>query len=153
MPKPRLLNRGLQDRLTTWIRAGNSITVACQACQISTATFRDWMARGERAAEAGEDVEPGEVVFAEFREAVRRADDETEAALIGLISRAAKKGSWQAAAWVLERRNPERWGRPSERSNGPRAIDEAPVPALDPFTALDAATDELAARRRGTSGV
>lgn len=153
MARPRLLTPELQKRLETWIRSGNSIVVACKACEIAQSTFHDWLKRGEAvelARDAGGDVDAGEVVFEEFRAAIRRAEDETEAALVAMITRSAQKGSWQAAAWVLERRNPERWGKPGERSNGPRAIDEAPVPERDPFDELAVVTDELAERRRAS---
>jgi class 3 adenylate cyclase len=33
-----------------------------------------------------------------------------EAALVASILKAAQRGSWQAAAWVLARQHPERWG-------------------------------------------
>ena len=36
---------------------------------------------------------------------------DSQLADLALITQAAQKGSWQAAAWKLERRNPAKWGR------------------------------------------
>jgi hypothetical protein len=49
--------------------------------------------------------------FPEFSEAVQLALAKAEVALVRLIRRAAARGTWQAAAWLLERRYPEHWGR------------------------------------------
>jgi hypothetical protein len=66
--------------------------------------------------------------------------------LVARIAQAAGKGSWQAAAWLLERRFPERWMKPTERP-----LPEAPAAAAaddnldeDPF----ADVVDLAKRRR-----
>jgi len=34
-----------------------------------------------------------------------------EAALLARVEKAAEEGQWQAAAWTLESRRPERWAR------------------------------------------
>src|SRR5262245_16412631 len=47
-------------------------------------------------------------------------DPRLEAALVSAIAAAGRR-DWRAAAWVLERRWPERWGRVEVRS-----LDEAP---------------------------
>jgi hypothetical protein len=64
-----------------------------------------------------------------------------EAALVAVVEAAAEAGQWRASTWLLERRWPERWGRPTAR---PRT--SAPLVAADddPFRFLD----EVAARRR-----
>jgi hypothetical protein len=49
--------------------------------------------------------------FPEFSERVQLAIAKAEIALVRSIRRTAAKGTWQAAAWLLERRDPERWGR------------------------------------------
>ena len=47
----------------------------------------------------------------QFREAVQNARAEAEARNVALIQRAANEGTWQAAAWFLERTAHARWGR------------------------------------------
>lgn len=48
--------------------------------------------------------------FRDFRNAVKRAEAQAEEARLNTIIIAAKK-NWTAAAWWLERKFPERWGR------------------------------------------
>jgi transposase len=59
-----------------------------------------------------------------------------EPELVGEMVAAARRGQWQAAAWLLERAFPEKWGK-----------DARPVTrSADAFSDLD----ELAAKRRRT---
>jgi hypothetical protein len=60
--------------------------------------------------------------------------------MVTAIARAAAQGQWRAAAWLLERIAPERWG-PQRLAGGRAAIADI---AGDPF----AEVDELARRRR-----
>ena len=64
------------------------------------------------------------------------AEATSEPRLVAYVARAAAAGNWRAAAWLLERRHPERWGA-GERK--PELL-----PGDDPFVAVD----ELAKRRR-----
>ena len=70
-------------------------------------------------------------------EAVERATDETR--LVAIVAAEARR-SWRAAAWVLERRYPERWGPVRRRPDGEL---EQVVDGDDPF----AEVDELRRRR------
>jgi hypothetical protein len=67
-------------------------------------------------------------VSAELQAALARATEETR--LVAYVASAASK-NWRAAAWILERRYPDRWGR------GQR--EEPPVvpSADDPFREVD----------------
>ena len=61
-----------------------------------------------------------------------------EERLIALVAGAARD-NWRAAAWMLERRHPERWAQ------RPREVEVAPPPdPNDPWREVD----ELASRRR-----
>jgi len=42
---------------------------------------------------------------------IAQAEAQAEIDHLSVITRAAESGTWQAAAWWLERRAPERWGR------------------------------------------
>ena len=54
--------------------------------------------------------------------AMKKADAEREAALVTRIMRASDK-TWQAAAWLLERKYPERYAKPVMRPVDDRSAD------------------------------
>ena len=73
-----------------------------------------------------------------------------EGRLVAIIETAADEGSWTAAAWLLERLHPERYGR---RPRSASQDDARPVPTPEPLPATVSAdpfseVDVLAARRR-----
>ena len=43
----------------------------------------------------------------------------SESQLVAAVEDSARDGSWNAAAWLLERRWPERWLKPTERQSKP----------------------------------
>jgi hypothetical protein len=75
----------------------------------------------------------------ELARALMQATDETR--LLAQVAAAAARGQWRAAAWILERRYPERWSAPARTKPEP---EPEPVAPDDPFTEVD----ELAKRRR-----
>jgi hypothetical protein len=132
------LDPDVTGKLVAILRAGNYIGVACRAVNVPERTYRDWMTRGRRRA-------PGDEAYAAFVEDIDRARATGEVANVAAIANAARE-SWQAAAWLLERQYPERWGRVSVRvRDDVPAPEPIPEPAADPF----AEVDELAQRRRG----
>ncbi len=90
----------LQEKLLSLIRAGNYVEVAARAVGISSPTYYSWLSRGGQ----------GEEPFAELARAIEKAAAEAEARDFTLIGRHAEK-QWQAAAWRLERKLPQRYGR------------------------------------------
>jgi len=120
----------MQERIYTFIRAGNYIITACQACGIGQKTYENWMNRGAKESEG---------IYHDFYEAIKKAEAEAELESINRIRKAAAGGSpikrtittrvaedgstittttevlsepiWQADAWLRERKNPDRWGR------------------------------------------
>lgn len=87
------------DRLTQAIELGASRTMACQFASISFQTFSVWM-----------NDKP------EFSDAIKKAEATGALKWLARIEQAASDGSWQAAAWKLERRFPEEFGRRIEQS-------------------------------------
>ena len=90
----------LEEKLLKFLRAGNYVETACKCVGLHKDTFYDWMKRGER----------GEKRFVAFAEAVHRAMAESEARDLHTIG-VASQTQWTAAAWRLERRFPDRFGR------------------------------------------
>ena len=82
------------------LRAGNSRRDSALYAGISETTFYSWMARGRE----------GEPIYAEFLEAVEKAEAQSVVRNVAIIQRAAEE-TWQAAAWWLERKRPDDWGR------------------------------------------
>lgn len=98
---PRLTNK-VRDNICRGIRLGLSYDRAAQLAGIGTRTFYLWKAKGQ----AGR-----APIYVQFLQELKKAEVEGEAAAINQIVKAAQEGTWQAAAWLLERRFPERWAR------------------------------------------
>jgi hypothetical protein len=97
----------LQQQLCNVIGSGNYIQTACDYVGIGYPTFWEWMERGLGTHSS----RPKTRLYAEFADAVRKAEAQAEAARVARIAKAGQEGVWQADAWYLERRYPERWGR------------------------------------------
>ena len=82
------------------LRAGNSRRDSALYAGISEQTFYSWMSRGR----------DGEPLYIEFLEAVEKAEAQSVVRNVAIIQRAAEE-TWQAAAWWLERKRPDDWGR------------------------------------------
>lgn len=91
----------MTKRVADAIRGGNYASVAAAYAGIGESTYYEWLKRG------GE----GESPFAEFAEAIKEAEAQAEVRNVALIQQAAQGGTWQAAAWYLERKYPARYGR------------------------------------------
>lgn len=129
------LNPALVDQLCALLRAGNFIEAACGAVGLGVTTFHRWMREAEEPDASDE--------LRQFRLAVKRARAEAEVEALRHIQAAAARGTWQAAAWFLERSYPERWGRrrtfaaefsgPHQESVKPTCIEEAVEIAMAAF--------------------
>lgn len=114
MARPTKLNPEVQQRIIEALRAGNYQDAAAAYAGIHEATFHNWMNRGreeERRVMDGEKPDAKEAPFREFFVAVEKARSEAEVRNVMHIQRAAQEGTWQAAAWFLERSYPRKWGR------------------------------------------
>lgn len=98
------LTQEVQELIVSALRAGNYQETAARFAGISKPTFYRWMERGE--SEAEEDQK-----YRDFRDAVEKAKAVGEVLDLKVINDAAQDGSWQAAAWKLERKFPHKWGR------------------------------------------
>ena len=139
MGRPTKLNAEVQEKIVNLVRTGNYPEVAAQAAGISGKTYYEWMKRGED--EAG--------IYREFRKAVKEAQAAAESHAVTIIRKAALDGSWQAAAWFLERSKAERWRRKENveltgKDGGPV---KSQVVGDDGREQVTSMIDELAARR------
>lgn len=114
MGRPTKITEEIIKEIETYLKAGNYIETAANIIGIHKSTLYDWLKRGRRAldeeAKTGKPIPESEELFARFSDAVRKAQAWSEARDLMTIGEHAK-GDWKAAAWRLERKFPERWGR------------------------------------------
>jgi len=85
----------LQTRFCQGIRLGMTYRLACGYAGISETTFYRWL----------QEADQGHTAQWEFREAIKASEAEGAAHSLAIINKAGKEGSWQASAWLLERRH------------------------------------------------
>jgi len=100
--RPTKLTPQVQARIVQAIVGGNDITVAAAYAGIHRDTFYAWLERGQKAKTGP---------YSDFSDAIQKAQADAETRNVALIAKAAKDGTWTAAAWWLERKYPERGGR------------------------------------------
>lgn len=100
--RPTKLTPELQAKICDALRTGNYLETAAAFAGIDKTTLFDWLRRGARSTSG---------IYHDFSRAVEKALADSEARDVALVSKAAAEGIWQAAAWRLERKFPERWGR------------------------------------------
>ncbi len=115
MGRPTKFSNEIKHKIITAIRAGNYIETASAYAGISKNTLYDWLRRGEREKQRVEKnprykIRKSEQPFVDFSDAVEKALAEAEVRDVAIIAKAAEE-QWQAAAWRLERKFPDRWGR------------------------------------------
>lgn len=111
MARPTKLDAQRQKKIVELIRAGNYQETAARAAGVSPSSFYAWMAIGEEASHKTARLNAKDKACLEFSEAVKAAKAEAEARAVAIINKAAMDGTWQAAAWYLERTASERFGR------------------------------------------
>ena len=108
-------------KLCDAIRLGASYGDACGYAGIDHDTFSKW--RHD---------------FPEFSAEIKEAEGAGRVQLIAKIQKAANDGNWQAAAWMLERRDPENYGKKSHL-----ALAKAPIPPVAVENLRNAANDGI----------
>ena len=109
MTKPRRGRPPGTDALTPevhasivkWMEAGNYFETACQITGVAVRTARLWLRHGNKQKRGK---------YADFLHSVKKAEARAEARNVLRIETASAK-QWQASAWLLERKHPERWAR------------------------------------------
>lgn len=105
----------VRERILAALRQGNYMETACTYAGVSAPTVRKWVVKGMKPNAPAE--------FAEFARDVAEAQASIEVRHVQTISRTAlgvidpQSGiylltpDWHAAAWFIERKYPERWGK------------------------------------------
>jgi len=116
MGRPTSLTPELKDKICSYIRGGSYIETAVLAVGISKQTFFNWMHRANDEVKRINKtprarIRKSEEIYIDFLDSIEKAQAESEVKDILRIEKAAGSGQWQASAWRLERKNPDRWGR------------------------------------------
>ena len=102
MGRKSKLTKEVIKEASKMVAVGNYIKDVYPILGIEESTWYRWLKEGERAKSG---------IKREFYKAIKKAEKEAIARNVALIQRAAQDGNWQAAAWWLERKYFEDWGR------------------------------------------
>lgn len=102
--RPTVLTDAITQKLCEEIEAGNTFSTSCRTVGVAVRSFYHWRRTGKQRAEAGKDESD---IFVRFYHAIDMAEAKAERAALEVIRNA---NTWQAAAWYLERRYPDKWG-------------------------------------------
>ena len=106
MALPKLLDELVARRIVDAVRAGASRAAAAEAARVGRTTLFRWLKDGAAGAEP----------YASFTAKVREAEGELEKELVTII-KGHSADSWQAAAWLLERKWQKRWAIRRDRQD------------------------------------
>lgn len=111
-----MLNDDIEAKVVEALQGGNYLDTSAAHAGISVAALYKWMDRGRREIarlnnDSTAELNPDEERYVKFVEAVEKARSRAEVQSVALIRKAALDGTWQAAAWFLERSHPRKWGR------------------------------------------
>jgi hypothetical protein len=101
MGRPSDITPELIEEICKYLKAGNYIETACAMVDIAKPTLYEWLKKGNREEQG---------IYRDFLNAVKRAQATAEVRDVTIIAKASEN-QWQAAAWRLERKFPDRWGR------------------------------------------
>lgn len=119
--RPTKLTPVVQRALLKALRSGATHRLACQYAGIALSTFQGWLREGDA----------GQADFLDLSDAVKKAEGQAALAWLDLLDQAATDGDWHAAAWKLERRYPEEYGRKVLKLEGDK---DNPVAILQAMT-------------------
>ena len=98
------------DAIVDLLKRGNYISTTAKAVGISPLTISAWIRKGNELANEERDLDETELMFVNFAIEVEKARGFAEVQNVEVI-RKASQDNWTAAAWWLERTNPQNWGK------------------------------------------
>lgn len=108
--RPTIFTPALGAEIAALIEAGNYAETAAAVSGISKDTLYRWLKKGARQLRISKREGTPPTDLAKWSGAVELAAAVSESNDVARIG-AAARASWQAAAWRLERKHPERWAR------------------------------------------
>lgn len=109
--QPSKLTPQITDQIRALLLAGNFVETVASFVGIHRDTFYEWIRRGERGWQV--DIEP--VNYVEFSDTIKKAMSQAEVLSLNDIRQ--RTDNWQAQAWFLERRHPDKWGNRQKQTN------------------------------------
>lgn len=103
--RPTKLTPNVQRRIVTAITLGAPMSLAAAYAGVSPDAAAQWVIRGNEV--------DAKDPYKSFAQAVLEAEGSSAIGLLAKIEAAANEGEWRAAAWKLERRYPQLFGRQS----------------------------------------
>lgn len=91
----------VREVLMEAVSKGATMSLACKSAGISIHTYTRWMRQGRE----------GKKPYAQFVVDIEKAQGDRAQRWLEQIELAAYRGSWQAAAWLLERTEHESYGK------------------------------------------
>ena len=98
MARPKCDERLIERAVRLKKGGANNIDIA-RAVGVAESTFYRWYST------------PGSDLEREFSESLKKAEADYKNALLGIIAKASQDRDWKAAAWLLERKYPDEYGR------------------------------------------
>jgi len=102
------------------IEDGVDFNISADSARLARSTVFEWLSKGrdiENMWDESSELSIKDKKFLDFLERYKRARVAPEIKAVETISRSVEKGSWRAAAWMLESRFPERWSENRSLNN------------------------------------
>ncbi len=143
------LNDGMITALSVYVAKGNYASHACYLCGIDESTLFLWNKQGEQDLELGL-----ETVYTRLFKALKKARAQAQAEMVEVARNSAKqKRDGYLAVTVLERTDPENWGRRDRIQGGGNTYNINIEKALvDASGKLEAALGQLVDREQLPEG-
>ena len=90
------------EGITKFVKMGMPITDSCRAAGVNPRTYYSWIEKSETMPE-----------YEQVNDRIEEARAIGQAALVNKIIKRTDD-DWRAAAWILERRHRETWGKPTD---------------------------------------
>lgn len=109
----------LIETIAQAIRVGAYVETAVALAGVSKDSFYRWLRQAES--------DNSTLLTVKLSDAVKKALAESEKRDLDVIDKAAQEGEWTAAAWRLERKFPNKWGRQSKVQLEHTGMDGGPI--------------------------
>jgi len=103
--RPPKFSEAIADEICRLVEVGNYLETAALCCGVGHTTVRRWLRDGKRQKTGQKH---------EFWTAYKKAEGRAQGQALARIRRAGGE-HWQAEAWFLERKWPDKWGRRERR--------------------------------------